>query len=509
MKKKIIIVIFISFATLLAVALISRIFIFKPQTVSNKARNVIPLVADKDNKSYVDNSQYSEESEMTSFIPLNADETLLGVISMDFDGDTFEDQVNVVKTSDSQNIKLIVGLYNDKKKSYERMSVIETNITQFKTFSYTGLDLSGKHKNALIYQGFTDDGLSVLKAFHIYKNNKGFSLVSIADFEADGTIFIQQLDRYDAYERLNANGSPYPIWVYTSDVLENPNSTDQLQICYTYNEDEDKYVKLSQVRVAGNKVAAKELARIQDGTVETFANYLKGLWYKTENEGSSVHYIFFDYENQEIIFLVSETEEVYNWQTSNLRRNGMYISATNQEIQNLQRRVDISLLGQNRLSVSIVDDLRMLIGENNLWNGEYKRVVFAYDEKDSVLNKNSLEYVKDLEKGPSWKASDGSSVSFRTGQYAVSNESISDGGDYTYIDADGNCFIQFRSKKELPYFKGTYKISYAKITQSDSRSKKKQIEYNKDSIILEPYTLTPQGSYAADGRIVILSRNSD
>ena len=67
-----------------------------------------------------------------------------------------------------------------------------------------------------------------------------------------------------------------------------------------------RYVQTRQIFVAGKNIAAEALAKIQDGTVETFANYLNGLWYKTDNEDNEIRYIFLDYKNSEVIFLEGE-----------------------------------------------------------------------------------------------------------------------------------------------------------------------------------------------------------
>ena len=56
---------------------------------------------------------------LTSLVPLNPDETLIDVVSADFTGDGFEDQVNVVRKASLSNLNLIVGVYNAKTESYE------------------------------------------------------------------------------------------------------------------------------------------------------------------------------------------------------------------------------------------------------------------------------------------------------------------------------------------------------------------------------------------------------
>jgi len=515
MKKRVIPAVFIIAASLLAVILISRKCLYKPNNTTTMSKVVIPQVAGKNATAGSINSDLNDDTVLTSLVKLNPDETLISIVSMDFDNDGFEDQVNAVKTAASPYLSLLVGLYNNKTATYERKAVIATKIAQVKTFAYTGMDLTGEHKLALVYQGIAEDGNSVLQAFLITNKNGNFNLNQIANFEADGTIFIQQLDRYDDYERSQSAGTSFPIWVYSTDTAAGTNGTDQLQTRYDWNKTEQKYVKALQIRVAGSKPAAKELARIQDGTVATFAGFLDGLWYKTENDSSSQRYLFFDYDAKQIIFLIEDTEEVYNWQNSNLRRNGIYLSTTNQEIENLQRRVDISLLNIDGISIKIQDDVRMIIGESTMWDGEYKKMNFDSLARSSEAKKAvTASYIADLEKGPAWKASDGAMVTFAQGIYEIPSDTVSDTGNYTAEDFDRKPYIQFRSKNENGYFKGSYYVSYAPLQneQVSSSTKNKntqpQIQYNYDSIILQPYAITLEGSYAVEGRPIILTRSA-
>ena len=152
----------------------------------------------------------------------------------------------------------------------------------------------------------TDSGKVVLKIFDGNRSKNGeFILTPIGDFEADGTIFIQQTPRSENYELNHAKGEPFPVWVYTSEQKTSGADAaklDQIQTMYEWDESEGMYVAVKTLRVAGNTLAQKELARIQDGTVATFGNFLDGLWYKIENSGVSIRYISFDYPNSEIIF---------------------------------------------------------------------------------------------------------------------------------------------------------------------------------------------------------------
>ncbi len=540
MKKAAVpIIVSVSLISFLASAILFRYVIWKPKQEANNPKIITPNVQSIKDDIHTDSSIMMDDSVLTSLVPLEDGETLLSIVSMDFDGDGLDDQVNAVRSALNPYVSLVVGLYNKKKNEYERVATIATKVTQVVTFAYTGLDLTGEHKTALTYQGYTENGNNVFQAFYLGRDSKGrYYQKTIADFEVDGTIFVQQIERYDSYQKSNSGvaGTAFPIWVYSTDTSERSNG-DQLQTRYEWNAEEQKYVQAAQIRMTGNKLVAKELAKIQDGTEATFARFLDGLWYKTENKVGGVKYLFVNYSDKEIIFLQDESEEVYNWRTSRLRRNGIYITTTNQEIQNLQRRVDISLLGIDRVNLRIQDDLRMLINESNLWDGEYKKVNYNSALQDSGKKSLASEFIADLEKGPSWKSADGKSIFFSNGIYSVNSEVFEDvvvqddnewseedfveeasflstnmdTGNYTTIDSEGKAFIQFRSRGQNVFFNGTYYVYYAPLPDppqtSKSRKKQELPKFNKDSIIMVPYIVTPESTYSRDGATIILTRN--
>ena len=497
MKKKITLALLILASATVLTVLLAKRYIYKEEETVVSSSIVIPKTNAESQTSVQDVSIEDDDSALVSLIPLHSNETLLSIVSMDFDGDGYDDQVNAVRTMDSPYIALIVGLYNQKTSSYERKADLATEIIQAQTFSYTGIDLSGDHRNALVYQGFAENGDSILKAYHISNWNDRFSIRKIADLRGDGTVFIQQMDRYDAYERSKANGSSFPIWVYTTDT-ENEKSTDQLQIEYEWSAEEYKYVKTKTLRVAGSRIAAKELAKIQDGTVETFANFLEGLWYMNESDGSGVRYLFFNYNSKEIIFFKDDTEEVYIWAHSNIRRNGMYLSTINQEIENLKRRVDISLKSTEEIHIRIQDDVRMRISESTVWDGDYKKTKQNLFKSKLKSKKSNNDIALELEKGKSWKTSEGYLVKFASGKYSVTGDNVSDEGSCFWNENREDIMIQFRSvKTEGSFFSGHYKVV---VEETQDKGK---------TYSLQPLKVYADGMIPLDQRAVVLTAAAD
>ena len=490
--KRLIPVIFVLAGAALALLFFSRNLFVVDKSIS-RAKVVVPIVGNPESEQK--SSDYSDGLEHTSFIQLSNGETLVGTLEMDIDGDGADDQINMVKTTSSPYIVLIVGLYDSKTGTYTRSNYLATQITQMKTFACTSMDVIGNHKNSLVYQGVTDSGNVVLKIFEGTRNKNGeFVLKPIGDFEADGTIFIQQTPRPESYELSQSRGASFPVWVYTSDTKNlgsDSTQLDQIQTMYEWSEDTHSYVATRTLRVSGNRVAAKELARIQDGTVATFGKFLEGLWYKTENTGSNIRYISFDYANSEIIFEYEDSEEVYSWLKSTLRRNGIYFSAVNKSIENLQRRFDISLVSTDEIKIKLQDDVRMLINESTQWDGNYKK--FTAREPERAVATPQAECIARLIEQENWEANDHTILKFSETNYVATGKTSYDSGRFTTNEITGSTLIQFRSAHELPFFKENYIPSF-------------QSEKDRDTILLNPVVISPEGFYKEQNAPVVLKK---
>lgn len=428
-----------------------------------------------------------EDSSIVSFMPLKSDETLLGSSGLDLNEDNYDDEILVVRKGSAPFLYLIVGLYNPNTSLYDRVSEIRTEITQLRSLSYDGIDVTGDHRIALVYQGFTDDGNAVLQMFFCRRSG----LINIGSFKSDGTIFIQQYARSDTYELSQSSDRSFPVWTYASDTREGAGSLSQVQTEYEWNESVGHYVQHQQIFVTGKNIAAAELAKIQDGTVETFANYLNGLWYMTDSEDNKIRYIFFDYPAREVIFLVDDSQEVYNWQASNLYRNGIYLSTVNISIENLRRRFDIGLTGLNEMRVHVYDDVRMRIGTDALWNGQYKKMNMRKDFNETEEIPQALIDMREtFEHFEQWIAPDGAAIVFKNGAYTIGGDVESENGIYFVSMIGSNFVIQFNSRSDNRYFSDVY------IVTSNTE---------KHTLILQPARIMANEVFEIPGRMITLS----
>lgn len=516
-KNSAVIITFCTIAAALAVVLVFRIFFIKDKgPVHPKVIN--PVVSSESSNELSENSLVDDNAVQTSFIPLLSTETLMSTLTLDFDGDNLDDQVVAVHKAGTPYLNLIVGLYNSETNSYDRVAEISTEISREKTFSYNGLDVVGDHRTALIYQGMKSNGDSVMRIFQCRKRRGNIEIQTIGDFTSDGTIFILQSERSEAYELSQAKGESFSVWVYSSDKSEEENaksaSVNQLQTEYKWSTEDQKYVMARQLKVKGSRIAAKELARIQNGTVETFAQFLNGLWYKTSNSGSSSLYIFFNYADREVIFLSDDTEGVYSWVDSNLRRSGIYLTVVNSIISSMKRRFDIMLTGVNEVYIHVHDDVGMVIKENNQWDGTYKKMSFQSSFGDAKSHGLAEDFVKALlTQDYVWVDAEENEYSFTGNSYKIKHIESEETGIFV-VDSIGDFpVIQFRSDVQNSFLQNAYAMKFrtheVTIPAKNKRSKPTvQTVIDKDVIIMTPVKLSLSTCYAMEGREITLNKRT-
>ncbi|MCQ2591464.1 MAG: pallilysin-related adhesin [Treponema sp.] len=521
MKTKLIGFLFIFTAFVLGAAFYyTKKFTVKEETSVTRAKVIPAKASDSASDTEEENHLSSIPAEtFDTFVELLPTETLISSLTLDFNDDSFDDEVIIVRKSGVHHFVIIPALYNEKTEVYERLSEIPTNISRTRTFSYSGLDLTGDHKTSLIYQGTDDDGRYVMKVFLFKEQNGVKDLVCIGDFSSDGTIFIQQTERSESYALSIAKGESFSIWVYKSEKDEQNSKNanlNQIQEEYKWNPDSQCYELENTVKVSASRLAAKELSRIQDGTVETFADFLNGLWYKTTNTGSSIRYIYFDYNSREVILVNNENQEVYEWEDSKLRHNGIYLTTVNSSITNLHRRFDVALVNVDEIRISIRDEINLLIKETNMWDGSYKKLSLQSSLDTNTNDYKTNEYQQELEKEPStWTSADAfSSISFKDSCYTLKTSNYEETGIYSFMKIGSYNVIQVRSNTTESQLNQTYALEFGTKTITEVVNAKKKITQEKvvtdyDTVTFTPVKITPTDCFSTEGRLYTFVRNQE
>ncbi|MGP1459697.1 MAG: pallilysin-related adhesin [Treponema sp.] len=510
----------LAFAAAPVTAFLLRIYVFKRSDTILTPKTVTPVSSSAQERSNLERTSSQDGAAPTTFVPLLAAETLISTASFDFDGDGLDDQIAAVRKSGYTNIFLVAGLYNPSLNSYIRAAEIATEIVKTRTFSYTGIDMTGDHRMALVYQGEKRDGGSALALYHCRKSGGKIEVVSIGSFSSDGTIFIQQTERSESYELSQTKGESFAVWVYSSDrrsadSAEN-SSVNQIQTEYRWSEREQKYIQSKRLNITGSSLAAKELSRIQNGNLETFAKFLTGLWYKTSAISGAPRYIHFNYDTKEVIFLSEDTEGVYSWEDGNLRRGGMYLTAVNTIIPSIKRRFDIGLSGVNEVRILVHDNVGMIIKENNQWDGIYRKLSFQTTFGEAKAESFSDTVKKELLTGPAWTDGSGNRFEFSGKTFKVSGRAESSGVFIT-DDVGGFAVIQFRFPSEQSALGEAYSMSFLPKAASTSLPASApagtqsgrtdaNAAFDTNTVVLSPVRLAPDTCYPADGYRITLTR---
>jgi len=476
--KRLVFIVFIVVAIALCFIFFNTEFFYKNSDSITRAKTVIPTSNGEISKSDKKIENYTDDVAFVSLIPLKSDETVINTLSIDFDGDGYDDQINAIKRSSSPYIILLVGLYNPFRDQYDRTTEIVTEIMQVKTFSHTCMDFTGEHKNTLMYNGYAENGDFIMKLFMAEKNDGVFSLRVIGDFKSDNIINIQQLDRYDSYESQKTDGVSFPIWVYSSDAFRGGSTLDQIQTRYVWNASQKKYVKSFEKRVAETRVVEKEVSKIQNGTSEDFMAHIDGLWYKTSSS-SGIRYVFFNSRDKEIVFQMDDSQEVYTWVDWSLRQRKFNIRTVNSSVTNLPRRVTVALTGIDEIKITNQDDVRMIFNENNLWDGQYKR----HTSKSILQSKNvdTLSALKILEKEREWLLPDETKIVFSNGKIVVNDIS----GRIVESKCGDESFIQIRGMDNTDFEKSD---SYIADIEYDKNKKVIAVEFSPVKVSLAGIT---------------------
>jgi hypothetical protein len=529
MKTKSITLLFILVAILLGAGfLASKKIIRKSENTTTRAKIVTPKgsqKSDEDTDSDRSNSDFNSEN-FDTFIELLPSETLINTITIDFNNDGYDDEVITVRRSGSENFMIIPGLFNPETADYDRLATIPTTISKIRTFSLSGMDLTGDHQNALIYQGVADDENYVMQIF-LWNPNGGTgdyedvegvrgALVRIGDFVSDGTIFIQQTERSDSYQLSLSKGESFSVWVYESEKLTDENGKtisgqNQIQKEYKWNPSSKHYELSNEIKVTAGKLAANELSRIQDGTVETFAAFLDGLWYKTSNEDNVIRYIYYNYEKREIILLQSDSQEVYEWEDNKLRHNGIYLYTVNADITNLQRRFDVLLVSVDEIKITLYDSIGLAIKESSEWDGQYKKMSLQSSFEEAA-DEEKNRFLVELEGDTVWNTVDGiNSINLNDSRYTFLFDDMQEEGLYSMMEIGSYNVLALRATSFNTVLNEFYALEFGTKTITET-VKKQTIEKtvtDYDTIIFTPVKITPTDCFATDGRVYTFTKNKE
>lgn len=404
----------------------------------------------------------SASSNAKIFLELYNDEIFVDAVSSDLNGDGVEDQIIAVKKLLDPFLYLIISIQNPITQKWGRTEEIRTAVTQPKSLTFYAMELEDSLP-AIIYSGMSSDNGQTFSIQKIKKDKKDrLEFSQIADLHAD--IQIRFIANKGAGGGLNTNYgeaassepaktfADYKIYTYNSDA-ESPNTLDQIQTEYVWSNKTGKYERGRETKIAGEKIENQLLRKLQAGNMESFAEFLSGVWYLPSASQSTAQSIYFDKKDGIIIFNKDKIEEVYEIQSTLPRRYGLFFNANNKSIPNIIRRIDVEIKGIDEIQVRIIEDVsRIRFATASLWSGQYKKntgllQITAKAENPAVKLKNAL-----LKSENAWDSSIGSVLELKKNTYRFKKENKSSTGYFDIINIHEKLILQMKNTENKNSF---------------------------------------------------------
>lgn len=389
-------------------------------------------------------------------IPLNSGEILAGALNENFDADAQEEQIIAYrKSADGGEIVFIAYIdYDEALRSYQRVWEAQTLITRSGTLELYVQDLVGDRVPCVVASGMNGMGWHTLSVFRKDVQSDS-AFVQIADIQIEGIVSIRKEERTQAYQAGISAGKPFTIIAHGRDP-ESSNILDQIEVIYTYNIEAESYEESGVTRIPGRQVEEQRVREVLRGGSTAFEEFLAGLWYYVRSDGSmdSSHYIYFNPDNEEIVFFIDETQQVFTWQSSGATRYGLYISTQNISVRTLRRSLDIAIESIEGIRVKVFEDVRLKIGNDAGWDGSYRKVsaVIPPEKEAPIVIASHIEAAYNGIIGRIWFSPDGF--------YELSSGENVMRGRYSFYALDGQEMLELRGSTGAKAARETFKVSW-------------------------------------------------
>ena len=337
---------------------------------------------------------------LSSAIELEPDETLLDLYSFNLDFDDEDEQVLVVRASDDPAgaMRVVVADYSPGTRRWARAWEGVTAATQVKTFQVAVNDLVGDHNLNIVCTGINERNEQTMTVFWKTLPESGEPGLWFAKvFEMAGNaVLIEDVERPAAYKLGQSNAESWTISVWRTDPSSG-NFMDQVRETWTWNFAERRYVLAGEERIPGASIARRMAESVLDGKAETFERFLDGIWYKESVDPASPEALFVTFQSGEdnVLFSGAGIVEIYQWESSNPTKYGLYIACRNNSVRNLRRLLDVELSASDAISIRVFQDLRIKADVSGKWDGVYRKLApeiargFRRDPSSAELSPSS------------------------------------------------------------------------------------------------------------------------
>ena len=419
-----------------------RILRERQQTLPQSAQTIIPVASQSPQQESVSSEDMPENTQ--SAITLLSDEVLIEEIQADMDGDNKEDKIIAAKKLSDQFIYLFIFLQDTDAQTFRRVAEIKTDATHAKTFSVYTLIAPEYEHPIVVYNGMNADTMQVFGMYAVtVDKNTVWQITALAALQADGQIILKN-------ERDNSIAR-YTIVAYYAD-RDAPNTLNQIEKQFTWNEKKEMFVQTQEVKIPGKKIESQFLQKFQAGNSTAFQEFLEGLWYQPSAQKDQNRSIFFNRSENEIIFSINNIQELFTIDSITPRRFGIYFSTKNTAISSIHRRISIELLGVDEVYIRVIDDIaRLKIGVASNWDGSYRKINNTVRDVQSNTTLDTIKKILTADE-KTWTSSEGYSLSFSDNTYRLLQDTVQRSGWYTVFQIKDTTVLQLKDTENTEHF---------------------------------------------------------
>ena len=447
----------------------------------------------------VDDQSVGAEQHLVSAIELNPDETLLDIYAFNLDLDDEDEQILVVRAADNPLIRIVVADYDARSKRWLRAWDGGTLASKVKTFQAAVYDLVGDHTINIVCTGMDEDNRQTMTVFRrADAGSDGDAFQTVFQTAADA-VMVETTERPESYKLGQTDAESWNIAVWTPDP-ESSNFLDQIKETWAWSFLDRAYVQLGQEKIPGASIAQKMAQAILDGKAETFEAWLDGIWYKesTDPLSKDAQFLTFQPKDATLMFSGQSVVEVFDWETSNPTRFGLYIAARNQSVRNLRRLMNVELAAADTVVVHIFQDWRIKADVSGRWDGRYRRL--SPDTAKAFKRQPSSASTVVSELKGSYRSDAGDILSLDGASYRLQSGESVEVGSYAVFQLDGLTLLDLRAVTvgDQPSSKrSTYELSRSTKTLDDGSTT--------DMLSLTPARVAIDGAVTTESAAVVFT----
>ena len=308
--------------------------------------------------------------------PLQPDETLIRVLTVNLDADDADEQVIVIASSE-RPIKVAVLDFDTGAAAYVRSWEALTQAAATRTFDLTLQDLLGDQRVEIVARGFNAAGDRTLDAYRQGPDaGTVLGYTPIVAVAARGTIELAEPEQAERELLRGNHGLPVAIVA----LAEDPGAADAtatIRTTYRWQAAGGRYEAAPPERVPGSPGIQDSLRELfaGEGTSE-FEGHLAGPWYRlvqpdpSESLMSRMEIIHFEPEQRRITLFDGDVQEIYIWDVSHrLLATRLGIWVHNELVHSVERTVNVEVVTADEVRVVMRGD-----DQDHYFDGNYRKL---------------------------------------------------------------------------------------------------------------------------------------